>query len=482
MFRRSSGGAAVWLLGISTAVAVALVIAGGFVWYSRHDAPETLLRIHGSNTMGDRLMPELVRAFMEQEEKYAHVQDEVDVIGERDGVSRRIKITAHGSQWAFRDLLSGSADIGMSSDRINEQERKNLLPTLGDLTSNEGEHVIALDGIAVIVNPANQVSGLSRSQVADIFSGSVKDWSELGGQSGDIHVYALDKNSGTWRFFDAAVLEKFHKTLVPDCVGSTQVSTCARRFEKNEELSDSVAQDPQGIGFVGGIYANRSKIVALSDQGVGARTPSFCTVKTEEYILSRRLYLYTSAEPTPIVDRFIRFATSKAAWPIVTGVGLVNMDPTPLASCNSPGTVRHSAEWFALTQGAERLLTNFNFAPAGHTLDTKAYLSLGYAVGVLSRAEYANNSVVLIGYTDAEGGVESGRALSLERAKTVCKILGPELARRAVRVSIAQVAGLGGQDFIAPNVTAEDRAKNRRVEVWIRETVASDQSSEDPCA
>jgi phosphate transport system substrate-binding protein len=454
-------------LGITAAVVLGL---GALLWY-RYTEPasdattvSTLLRIHGSNTIGDTLMPALVRTFLQQEEgcsnvrlKPAEKQDEADLTGDCNEGSKRIEIFSHGSATGFEDLGSGAADIGMASDRIDEKQRQGLDEHLGDLTSDEGEHVIALDGIAVIVNSQNPVSELSLLQLGRIFSGASTDWAGVGGTSGTIHVYARDDNSGTWKFFNAAVMRRYGTTL----------TAAARRIEKSEDLSAAVAQDLQGIGFIGLNYIGSNKALALSVQGVEARAPTLCNVKTKEYLLSRRLYLYTSTQPRAPVAHFIQFVTSKRAWPTVAEVGLVNMDPTPIPGCSTQG--QHSEEWRFLTRNATRLLANFGFVPNSFTLDPKGQLALDYVVNVLARPEYTNRKLLLIGYSDPKGSSDQNKVLSIQRAAAVSKLLGPELARGGARVTIDAIEGVGAQDFIASNDTPEGMERNRRVEVWVRQ-------------
>jgi phosphate transport system substrate-binding protein len=436
---------------------------------------QLLLRIHGSNTIGDKLMPALVKAFLEQQLGYkdAHeaqppgktpaVDESYIVARGNSGRSWWVEIFSHGSATGFRDLQSGAADVGMASDQIDKQQAADLMPKLGDLTSPQGEHVIALDGIAVIVNPASKLPRLSATQLSGIFSGQIKDWSGVGGAPGPIHIYARDENSGTWKFFKSQVLTPYDRQLSP----------AATRIEKSEELSAAVQSDKGGIGFIGLNYVGGNKALPLSalDDGA-ARGPSTCTVKTEEYFLARRLFLYTSTHPSPMVDRLIHFVTSPKAWPVVKKVGLVNTDPTPTpfddpADECSKSDVPHSQEYLNITNGRKRLLTNFNFVNGNATLDTKAHQDMDYLGSVLSSQQYTGHRIVLIGYADQSGSYAKNLQVSVDRASAVAGELGELLTRIHSGVSISLVAGLGAQDFLKPNDTPENRWKNRRVEVWI---------------
>mgnify|MGYP001809813172 CR=1 FL=1 len=425
---------------------------------------KTLLRFQGSNTIGGKLIPALAEQFLKQE-GYSDVQivpvneDEYLIEGERNGEKVRIEISAHGSKTAFEGLKYGQCDIGMSSRPIKNDEWKALQSVVGDLKSNGSEFVLALDGIAVIVHPSNPIKTLSISQLADIFSGAVTDWSQLGGQGSEINVYARDEKSGTWDFFNDAVLKKFGKTLT----GKT------KRIEDSKELSASVAGNPNAIGFIGLNYVGSNKAIALSDIGVEARKPSQLTVKTEDYLLSRRLFLYAPERSNnQFVAKFIDFATGSAGQQIVATIGLVNLDPTPVSkpvnqAISTEYDPRNSSEtWRVLTKAATEIATRFRFRKNSQELDTRANRDIGRMVGVLAQPEYQNKQVVLIGFADAAGSTDYNIKLAQKRAEAVASALREE----GVQCSV--VTGVGAEAFVAPNDTQENREKNRRVEIWLK--------------
>ncbi len=480
---KSSGNNFVILGGI---VLILLLLIGTAAWFFLHEkdsattvasAPivspvqppatastaATLLRFHGSDTIGGKLLPALAKAYLQQEgynqvhQEDGAKEDESFIVGERKGKSEQIEIQAHGSHTAFKDLQEGLCDIGMSSRKINTDEQQRLLPALGDLTANTSEHVIALDGIAVIVHPSNPVKTLSVAQVADIFSGTLTDWSQLGGRAGNIAIYARDDKSGTYDFFKESVLTGHGKTL----------AASAQRFEDGNKLSASVSADPAGIGFIGLNYIGANKVVALSDTGVEARKPTLLTIKTEDYRLSRRLYLYTAEKPSnPNVSQFIEFALGPDGQRVVDSIGLVNLDPTPVASSDTNDArtdVRNqSARWRGLTKDATELATHIHFRTGSNDLDARANRDIGRISGVYSQPEYQHKKVILIGFADGSGSHALNCKLSQDRADRVKQELVVE------GLAFDQVVGLCDDAPIAPNDTPENREKNRRVEVWIR--------------
>lgn len=417
-----------------------------------------LLRFHGSNTIGGKLLPALAEEFLRRS-GYAVVQrrpggreDELFVVGETNGEKTYIEIEAHGSKTAFEDLKDGRCDIGMASRPIKPEEKK-ALAALGDLGSTASEHVLALDGIAVIVHPANPVKNLTLAQLADIFGGAVTDWAQVGGRAGPVAVYARDEKSGTWDFFNDAVLKRAKRTLVAG----------ARRFEDSRALSEAVGGDPAGIGFIGLNYVGANKVLGLADSGVEARKPSLLTIKTEDYLLSRRLFLYTAERPAnPNVWKFIDFAVGAEAQPVIKSTGLVNMDLTPLAQTEGDDPRGQSARWRKLTAGAAELPTRFRFTANSNELDTRANRDIGRIVYLLAQPEYAGKKVVLIGFADSSGAAAVNAKLALGRAEIVRKALAEE------GIKAAAVEGVGAEAFVAPNDTEEQRGKNRRVEVWVK--------------
>src|SRR5262249_27906548 len=151
---------------------------------------------------------------------------------------------------------------GDEADRLREKG-------LGEMTSPANEHVIALEGIAVVVHPNNSVRSLTLPQLHDLFSGATSDWSSVGGAPGPVHLYARDDESATYENFKQLVLDG----------GSVAASTM--RFPINDSLADAVASDPAAIGFVGLGHVRGAKPVAVAEQNAAAVYPSRFTVGTE---------------------------------------------------------------------------------------------------------------------------------------------------------------------------------------------------------
>jgi len=335
----------------------------------------------------------------------------------------------------------------MASRAITESERAALRAAgLGELASVATEHVIGLDGIAVIVHPGNPLSALDRGALHDIFTGKVTDWSELGGAAGPITVVARDDDSGTFETFRTVVL------------AGESLRAGARRIADSRALSDAVAGDASAIGFIGLAYVRSAKAVAIGDAATPARLPTALTVTDEGYLLSRRLYLYLPLRPrTPLAAELIAFALSPQGQTVVRDTGFVDLDVTLRDS--EPCDWRCPPSYAALTARARRLSLDFRFRSGRDELDTRAARDLDRVVQFLRG--YPDAKLRLLGFSDGSGPPDANVILSRQRAETIAH----ELALRGVPA--ANIEGMGAAMPLAPNTTEIDRQRNRRVEVWL---------------
>ncbi|SDW73474.1 phosphate ABC transporter substrate-binding protein, PhoT family [Pseudomonas syringae] len=414
------------------------------------------LRIQGSNTINAELGPALVEGLLRQQGLQA-VQtlpgaalNEQRVTGvAATGQTVSIEVAAHGSGTGFTALKAGNADIAASSRPIKDQEAKELA-SLGDLKSAAGEQIIAIDGVAVIVHPGNPLRQLDTQQLARIFSGEVRDWSEVGGNPGAIHLYVRDEKSGTYETFKELVLAKYGKNL----------SSAAVRFESSEQLSDEVSKDPNGVGFTGLPSIRRARAVAIADGESRPMLPTISLIATEDYPLSRRLYLYVPpAAHQRWAQALVRFAQSPEGQAIVAQEGFVAQTVQAL---KVQPTAQMPADYQALTRKAERLSVNFRFAQGSARLDNKAQQDLKRVVDYLKANDRLDQHVTLVGFGDAKSDPARAALLSRLRAMAVRR----ELLKSGV--TFRDILGLGDEMPVATNDIDDGRIKNRRVEVWVQ--------------
>lgn len=413
-----------------------------------------ILRIHGSNTVGANLAPELAKSWL-QSKGLEIIADNILAKEERLIIARNstqyieVEIHAHGSSTSFNDLAMGKTDVGISSRPIKDKEVEKL-SFLGNLRSRQSEYVIALDGLPIIVHPSNPLTTIDVATIKKIFTGQITRWSQIGGNKGKINLYARDNKSGTYDTFKSLVLGK-----------KSPLSKSARRFESNAQLSDNVAKDPNGIGFVGLAYVRKSKVLAISDAGTQAIKPAAFSVATEDYALARRLYIYIPEKnPQNLAQQFAEFSISSTADKIVTNVGFVSqkVDAYKLVvSKKAPD------EYQKLTQGAKRLSLNIRFNSGSVVLDNKAIQNIKRLSNFLSKTGNKQKKLMLFGFTDKhEVAPYVSLSFSIQRAD----IVADYLLRNHIAPS--KVRGYGQQLAVANNLTQHGKNKNRRVEVWLK--------------
>ncbi len=411
-----------------------------------------ILSIQGSNTIGAKLAPMLVKGYLEnigarRVEISESGDNESEVLALLLGSKNqeiKVAISAHGSGTGFKALKTAEADLAAASRPAKKKEIDSLGPLI-QLTSESSEHIIGIDGLAIITHPQNPVEQLSVRQVAGIFSGDIKNWSEVGGRFGDINLYSRDDKSGTWDSFKRMVLDK------------AELSSEALRFEANDELSDRVSLDLNGIGFVGLPSVRQSKLLAISDGFAKALKPTQLSIATEDYALSRRLYFYTrDSSDNPHVHAFIKFVQSPIGQEIVANNGFISQNikiVEPIDYLALP------ADFQELTEQGQRLTVNFRFKQGSAKLDNRALRDIDRLVAFSML--HPDRKLVLIGFGDQKKSQKRSQLLSKLRAMAIRRAL----VKQGIYPKFSH--GYGEQLPVASNLRESGRFKNRRVEVWL---------------
>ena len=407
--------------------------------------------MQGSNTVGARMAPNWAKVWLEQK-GVTHVQvqslaaqNEYRVVGRNVAQPVYIDIYAHGSSTGFKGLQQSTADIALSSRDIKAQEVRSL-QSRGDMRSFSSENVVAIDGLAIIVNSRNSINSLSVSEISQIFSGEITNWLEVSGVDRPISVYARDDQSGTWDTFKNLVLAKKYT-----------LSTNAQRFESNDALSAAVTADLGGIGFVGLASVRNAKALAVGDQKTTPLKPEPLYVATEDYPLSRRLYMYIPEQTeNSYVREFMSFVHSQPGQNIVENIGFISQNPIKLRVKEQNGP----DEYQQLSRHAERLSINFRFKPGDSKLDNKAQQDILRVGTFLRTHNTANLKIQLVGFSDSKASDQRAEVLSRLRASAV------KIALFRMGISSESVLGYGSEMLVA-NDGGNNGTKNDRVEVWL---------------
>lgn len=226
-----------------------------------------------------------------------------------------VAVTGGGSGTGIAALLNSTCDIAecsrsMKKKEIELAESKGIEPV---------EHIVALDGIAVVVSPKNPVGKLTMDQLRAIFMGTIKNWKEVAGEDKTIVILSREVNSGTHVFFKEHVLRAGNEK------GPEEFSPASLLMSSSQAIADEVAQNSNAIGYYGmGYISPQQKVIAVAkDNKSEYVSPTTDNVVTGKYPVSRPLYLYTNGKPQGLVKKFIDYAFSKEGQDIVVKTDFV---------------------------------------------------------------------------------------------------------------------------------------------------------------
>jgi phosphate transport system substrate-binding protein len=197
---------------------------------------------------------------------------------------KTVLVQGGGSSVGIAQLKEGIIDIANASRELKPEEDDGRLV----------DHPIALDVIAIVVHPNVKIRDLSQEQVKGIFTGSITNWKEVGGEDAPIVVVVRDRASGTREIFDNTALEKEDSL------------TSAIECNSNGIVRETVSATPNSIGYLSIGYVN-STVKMISYNGV---VPGKETAKDRRYPLSRFLHMYTHGEPQGAARDFIEYVLS----------------------------------------------------------------------------------------------------------------------------------------------------------------------------
>ena len=226
-----------------------------------------------------------------------------------------VAVTGGGSGTGIAALINGTCDIAESSRamkpaEIEQAKGKGVTPS---------EHVVGLDGIAVVVNPKNPLSRLSFEELRGIFMGSITDWKQVGGKPGTIVILSREVNSGTHIYFKEHILRRGKEK------GPEEYAPSALLLPSSQAIADEVAKNVNAIGYYGmGYISPKQKVIAVAKEEQGRYVkPSIQDVRKGKYPISRPLFWYTKGEPKGEVKSLLDFALSKEGQEIVLKLDFV---------------------------------------------------------------------------------------------------------------------------------------------------------------
>lgn len=223
--------------------------------------------------------------------------------------SNKVTVTGGGSGVGLAALVDGTTDIAMSSRKIKMSEKIKLQ----DAGKASKEIIIAYDALAVVVNPNNKVTQLTREQLEGVFTGKIKNWKEIGGEDLQIVVYSRESSSGTYEFFKEHVMN------------NKNYAASVLSMPATGSIIQSISQTKGAIGYVGLAYVEKDiKTVKVSyDKGKTYVAPTMASAKDKTYPIVRPLYYYYLTTVEKTVKPFVDYCLSPTGQKIVEEVGYV---------------------------------------------------------------------------------------------------------------------------------------------------------------
>ena len=215
-----------------------------------------------------------------------------------------VTVTAEftGSSAGIESVLAGSVDIGNSSRNLKDDEK----------SAGAVENIVAIDGIAVVIDPANKVEDLTKDQLVSIYTGETKNWSEVGGDDQAIVVVGREAGSGTRGAFEELL------DIADACVYANELDSTGAVMAK-------VASTPGAIGYVSLDVVDDS-VKALKLDGVDATEEN---IKAGNYALSRPFVMATKgeiSEQKTEVQALFDYLSSDEGKALIKSVGLITVD------------------------------------------------------------------------------------------------------------------------------------------------------------
>jgi phosphate transport system substrate-binding protein len=245
-----------------------------------------IVSIKGSDTLGAQLVPQLAEAFNAK-----HKDKPV-----------KFEIAAEGSAVAFTALTNGTAQIGMSSRQATPAE----LAAAHAKGIKLNEVVACHDMIVVIVNKSNPLKKLTQKQVEKIFTGQVKDWSEVGGMPGAISIYTRNTASGTYKDWQKMAM------------AGRDYAKGAQKMAGGEQVVEEVTSNKNGIGYVGLAFSDKPGIKPMT---IDDTAP--VAANAEKYPYSRMCYFYLPENADANAKEFVAFAASEEGNALAKSLGFV---------------------------------------------------------------------------------------------------------------------------------------------------------------
>lgn len=226
-----------------------------------------------------------------------------------------IAVTGGGTGTGIAALINNTVDIANASRQIKGDE----IAAAQENGVTPVEFVVAVDALAVIVNPENPVNQLTIEQLSDIFTGRITNWRDVGGNDAGIILVSRESNSGTHVYFLEEVVRR------GDTESTAIFAAQTLMMPSSVGITSEVSRNPNAIGYDGlGYVTEHEKVLAIAtDSDAPYVLPSVETGADGSYPLSRNLYMYTAGEPVGTTAAYLNWIRGPEGQKIVADQGFV---------------------------------------------------------------------------------------------------------------------------------------------------------------
>ena len=414
-------------------------------------APKAVIAITGAADAGAKLLPPLLAAFARTRGLTLHPGEPVVILDPATGeVLAEVSFVGSSPSAAHDALISGAAMLALAS------------MTEPDL----GSQSVALDAMVPIVAPDNPVPKISTTDLARVLSGEVSNWDQVGGPDMPLILHGLAP--------DSDVAQALKARLGRDPAVSVSHDTLT-------ELADAVAKDPWAIAVTGRSVAAPAKVLALTDSCGFPLLPTRLAIKAADYPLTLPVFFLTPRHRLPLVAReFLEFLSTPEAQAAVAQAGYIDrsVEKQPMTAdglrlinaikgAGKATKLEDLQRLVGVMDGADRLSLTFRFEDGTNTLDAGSVDNLADLAQMLEAGLFKGKSLILAGFSDSQGDVNTNLSLSQGRADAVMAALRALVPGMPVDQLPVEEA-FGEALPMACDAVAAGRRLNRRVEVWVR--------------
>lgn len=418
--------------------------------------------ILGNQTLINHLLVPLLESYSFSLD--ADIQTEIETI-----TASRIKITADNGQEFAKISIKPKDPLDIKSTLIITS---GTAKTLSSTTDKSRKIPIAADALVAVTSSINPVKSISLAALQNILSGTITNWKDIGGPDAAINVYLPMTSSGLSQIamdlgFDFSKLQK------------------AKRFADIEALSKTAANDPYSLGFTS--FSSRRTARALPIVGsCGAyMRPNVFNISSGSYPTTFYHYLAAKPDTLPIFAReFLDYLDEPQAKSMIDRQGYPSLSVHENSLDNQGNRIVHGLlgasgslqavafrSMLDTLNGARQLSTILRFNPDGVHLTPQSTVALNALVSELFLGNYADQTLIVAGFTDSKQSLATSSSLSKAAAVTIANLIKNADDDALFSALKIEVHGYGQASPLACEDTANGIAINNRVEIWVKDNL-----------